>query len=230
MKKLIFYFKGGLFMGFISPDDKWLSYHYQMDNAQLVADFFINTWSVNAICALLGNMSHESSINPCIWEYGYKHSPDRGFGLVQWTPAQKYYDWCCKYGYDPMSGFNQLARIQYEVDNCLQWHPTKLFPISFKEFSQSSKPIEYLTEAFCRCYERPAHPEKSLHQRIDFANACKRELEFSPTIYIVKQGDTLTGIARKFKTTVRTLVRLNNLPDRNKIIAGQQLLTGEIKL
>lgn len=46
----------------------------------------------------------------------------------------------------------------------------------------------------------------------------------SPAVtYVVKSGDTLSGIAAKYKTTYQTLQKLNNIPDPNKIYAGQKL-------
>ena len=41
--------------------------------------------------------------------------------------------------------------------------------------------------------------------------------------YTVQKGDTLTKIAKKFKTTVDWLVEVNNIKDPNKIYAGQIL-------
>lgn len=41
--------------------------------------------------------------------------------------------------------------------------------------------------------------------------------------YTVKSGDTLSGIASKYKTTVRRLVELNNIKNANLIYAGQRL-------
>ena len=41
--------------------------------------------------------------------------------------------------------------------------------------------------------------------------------------YIVKYGDTLWGISRRFNTTVERLVALNNIANRNLIYAGQKL-------
>ena len=45
-------------------------------------------------------------------------------------------------------------------------------------------------------------------------------------IVTVKRGDTLTGIARQHDTDVATIVALNQLPDPNRIYAGQQLRIG----
>lgn len=41
--------------------------------------------------------------------------------------------------------------------------------------------------------------------------------------YTVVKGDTLSRIARRFKTTVDTLVRINDIKDPNKIYVGQVL-------
>lgn len=43
------------------------------------------------------------------------------------------------------------------------------------------------------------------------------------TIYIVKAGDTLSGIAKKHNTTVDALVKRNGIKDKNKIYIGQRL-------
>lgn len=42
--------------------------------------------------------------------------------------------------------------------------------------------------------------------------------------YTVKSGDTLSGIANNYQTTVNTLARLNNLSNPNLIYVGQRLL------
>jgi len=43
-------------------------------------------------------------------------------------------------------------------------------------------------------------------------------------IYIVKYGDTLWGIARRFNTTVNELVEANNIQNRNIIYIGQRII------
>ena len=43
------------------------------------------------------------------------------------------------------------------------------------------------------------------------------------TTYIVKSGDTLSAIAKKFKTTVNAIVKKNNIKNKNLIYAGQVL-------
>ncbi len=45
----------------------------------------------------------------------------------------------------------------------------------------------------------------------------------SALTYTVQWGDTLTGIANRFNTTVQAIVQLNNIPNPNLIYAGQLL-------
>lgn len=41
--------------------------------------------------------------------------------------------------------------------------------------------------------------------------------------YVVKSGDTLSALAKKYKTSVASLVSLNNIKDANKIYVGQKI-------
>ena len=43
-------------------------------------------------------------------------------------------------------------------------------------------------------------------------------------MYIVKKGDNLWSIAKKYKTTVDKIANVNNILDENKIDIGQKLL------
>lgn len=46
---------------------------------------------------------------------------------------------------------------------------------------------------------------------------------YSVVIYFVKPGDTLWTIAKKFKSTVENIAKMNGIEDENKINVGQQL-------
>jgi LysM repeat protein len=41
--------------------------------------------------------------------------------------------------------------------------------------------------------------------------------------YVVKQGDTLTSIAKKYKLSTTRLIKINNIKDVNKLTVGQKL-------
>lgn len=51
----------------------------------------------------------------------------------------------------------------------------------------------------------------------------KRSETYSAVIYFVKPGDTLWKIAKRFKSTIEDIARVNEIEDVNKIYPGQQL-------
>lgn len=175
-------------MGWIDDYQRWLSVEESLQNAQLVINHFSNTeWTKESLSAMLGNMRHESSVNPNMYEYGYDWNEDRGFGLVQWTPRSKYWDWAVANNLPPESGNSQLARIDYEVDNNIQWiaKDSVFNRLTFKEFRTNSRglSVDQLTEAFTWGYERPNQQagEESMPDRKAFANRAFNELDFSGT-------------------------------------------------
>lgn len=80
----------------------------------------------------------------------------------------------------PRHGDSQLARIEYEVENGIQWISTTDYPLSFIEFTQSTQDVGYLTEAFTWNYERPNRQagEASMPARKAFAQRAFNELDF----------------------------------------------------
>lgn len=171
--------------GWIAPYRVWLSEAESLHNAMLVAQFFLpRSWSTNAIAAMCGNMRVESSVNPDMYEYGYDWEDDRGYGLVQWTPRSKYWNWAVSQGLPPREGDSQLMRIVYEQENGLQWIATQDYPITFTQFTQSTEDVEWLTEAFTWNYERPNEQAgwESMPQRKAFASLVYEEIEdFDPS-------------------------------------------------
>lgn len=112
-------------------------------------------WSINAVAGMLGNMQTESTINPGIWE-NLAAGVGPGFGLVQWTPYTKYTQWCEERSLDPADMDSALQRIEYELENGLQYIKTSSYPLSFAEFKVSTESPYYLGMAFLANYERPA--------------------------------------------------------------------------
>lgn len=139
---------------------------FQMQvNAKYIRDSLIaKGWTLNAICGMLGNMQIESSINPGRWEGDIigGDPAGHGYGLVQWTPYSKYTNWANYLGYDPSTMDSNLARIEYEVSNNIQWIQTTAYPYSFSEFKYSTESPEYLGMMFLANYERPANPDQPI--------------------------------------------------------------------
>ena len=61
---------------------------------------------------------------------------------------------------------------------------------------------------------------KKIQKLVD-ASAPKKEDD--AIYYTVKKGDTLSGIAKKYKTTQKQLIAWNNIKNKNLIIVGQRL-------
>lgn len=144
-------------MGWISKN-AYLSRSEMENNADLVHVFFRSKgWTDNAIAAMLGNMQTESSINPGIWEnltVPPEGTTNVGYGLVQWTPYTKYSEWAGDSWQD--NGPKQCERIIWELENNTQYYATASYPLTFREFTQSTQSPEYLAYAWLYNYERPA--------------------------------------------------------------------------
>ena len=169
-------------MAWIGDYQQWLSESQSLQNAQLVANHLIpQGWTKESVSALCGNMRHESSINPDMYEFNYAWGDDRGYGLVQWTPRSKYWDWAESRNLPPRNGDSQLDRIDYEVEQNIQWIPTPNYPETYAQFRASTKSMDYLVPAFTWNYERPnaTAGQESMPDRIAFAKRCLNELDFS---------------------------------------------------
>lgn len=129
-------------------------------NALYIYEFLrVRSWTVNAIAGMLGNMEAESTLNPGIWQSLNEGNTSGGYGLVQWTPATKYLDWCNENGYEPSHLDSALQRIVWERANGVQYYPTTNYPITWQEFKHSTLSPAYLAKTFLYNYERPKDPK-----------------------------------------------------------------------
>lgn len=121
----------------------------------IYSSLLVKGWTAEAIAGLLGNMQHESALNPGRWQSNKVGNTSGGYSLVQWTPATKYINWCTEQGLsDPSEMDNAIARIVWEVENKKQYASTSGYPESFQEFTESTKSPYYLACAFAWNYER----------------------------------------------------------------------------
>lgn len=144
----------------------WISGNYylstaqMLNNAQLIQGYGLaHGWTPNAICAMLGNMQAESTINPGIWE---SLAPFQGgYGLTQWTPYTKYSSWAGTGWQD--NGNKELDRISWEIANNQQWFYNAQIgmypPYSFADFvSDDETDLATMANYFLWFYEHPANP------------------------------------------------------------------------
>ena len=115
-------------------------------------------WTLESVSGMLGNIHYESGINPAQWQTGHTiedpaYPNDTGYGLVQWTPWQKFANWA---GTNWRTDYTkELDRIQWELENNEQWIPVSGYGnMSFYDFTQSTQTPEYLAEVFEYSYER----------------------------------------------------------------------------
>ena len=124
-------------------------------------------WTRNAVAGMCANMQAESGINPGIWEnLSPTTTPDVqvGYGLVQWTPWNKYAYWAGA-GWEN-NGPREVQRIQYEVANNIQWtrnpyapdigHPVDP-PLTFAQYTHSTSSLSELSDFFVLYYEHPSY-------------------------------------------------------------------------
>ncbi len=154
----------------VYTEDKSYKQNERLVNARYICNYLRSLssdirWSVNAICAMLGNMDAESGMSPGSWEE--TNNKDKGYGLVHWTPASKYLN-TLSTGQSKTDIDLQLKRILAEVDGTYsQWAINNHSPaLSFKNFTQSVKTVKSLAEYFLRCYEQPTRvTENSVSER-----------------------------------------------------------------
>jgi hypothetical protein len=141
----------------------FLSQDQMTVNAQYIMDFLYSKgWTKNAICGLLGNLQSESSINFGIWEGLNEGNMSGGFGLTQWTPASKYFDWANANGYSGNHVDGELNRLLWEVANNQQWFGGVSSSMTFQQWTQSTDTPYNLAMDFIVTYEHPANPNQPI--------------------------------------------------------------------
>lgn len=136
--------------------NRYLSQSEMENNAQIIYSYLSNKgWTKNAICAMLGNMQSESTINPAIWQSLIVGSGGGGgYGLVQWTPYTNFTNWADSNGYEWDDGYAQLKWIDEVTTSFGQWIATDSYPLSFNNFKKSTDSVETLASAFLKNFER----------------------------------------------------------------------------
>ena len=149
-------------------------------NAEYIYSYLTDKgWTPEAVAGILGNMEHESAVNPGRWQSDRPGATSSGYSLTQWTPASKYITWCNERGLDPSEMDNALDRITWELENNEQYFKTSGYPLTFQQFIKSTESPYYLACAFAWNYERSytvlygsaAEKEALKKQRGNSANA-----------------------------------------------------------
>lgn len=167
------------------------------DNAYLTySTLYGYGWTLEAVCALLGNFDAESSYNPWCWQspvpnhnnMSVINNDSIGYGLVQWTAPNTYIGeavamqspYYAPHFRDvkgsPNDGYAQLYAIENQGD---KWYvrpdPDGVrHEMTFDEFKHSTGDVPTLTKAFLANYEFPKYSDTPsdpglMNRRIDAA-------------------------------------------------------------
>lgn len=175
--------------------NRYLNMEEMTINAEYILSYLLGAgWTKESICGMLGNMQSESSINPGIWQGLDEGNMSLGFGLVQWTPASNYINWANSEGLDYKEMDSNLARIEYEVKNNIQWINADM---TFQQFTQLTISPEECAELFLHSYERPANPNQPNRatqarywfDTLDGEGACVQLAKFPMDMIYVTQGE-----------------------------------------
>lgn len=147
----------------ITDSVPWL-HKTQTGNADEIISYFNSLGFTNeAIAGLLGNMEHESYLNPGQQEIGYNGSTSHGYGLIQWTPATNLIN---VIGNEWYRGDLQIQFIN-EEGSTSAWIPTERFPYSWSEFSQLT---DYKEATMAYAIERERAGVSAFEARIKYAD------------------------------------------------------------
>ena len=169
-----------------------------IDNGTEIAQILYNQygWSRNPIVAYLGNIQQESSIDPGNFQSG-SGNWNAGVGLNQWTPGTNLQERARAIGRtDYLTIACQLAVMDYERRNGIQYYATSDYNLSFSQFIISARNIEWLTRAFEANYERAGTP--MMENRIRYANEWNERI------------DRILGMSNVIEDAVRWAIDIAN--------------------
>lgn len=148
-------------IGEVTSSNAWLNEIQMEDNAKYIWTWLKdNGWSEQAAAGFLGNTRIESGHNPGIYENLDHGNMQRGFGLVQWTPAKIFHDWAKQSGQKVDSIDAQLSAVNGDV--LKHWIPTSDYQLSYETFKKSTMNPYHLANAFLLNFERPANARGQL--------------------------------------------------------------------
>lgn len=121
---------------------------------------------------------------------------------------------------------NQIAStIDLSLETLRQLNPQyklDIIPATTKTYTLVV-PQRTVTQYIAHESEIQAKDSMYLKEYINPANIDKKRQERSGTIYVVKKGDTLGAIARRYRVTTSQLMRWNKIKNAHKLRIGQRL-------
>ena len=152
-----------------SPVD-YLTFAQMQDNAKLCWSFLGSQgWTLNAVAGALGNFQAESTLNPAIWQGrtvpADPYTTSKGYGLAQWTPANKYINWCDSKGISYPLGSSNMTYLVAEPEHKGNWSTNNYKNYTWSEYIVATDPPEICARCWLWGYERPASPNLTDRQK-----------------------------------------------------------------
>lgn len=204
------------------------SYTVGADNEHTVFNFLKQIMGLNTAGAagVVANISRESSFRPTALGDG-----GTSYGICQWHAGRytNLKNWCSQNGKDYTSLDGQLWYLKYELEKSYTGVLNYI-----KSVANNADGAYNAGYYWCKHFEIPADTENSsitrgnLAKNTYYPKYAGTSTPTSPTangetVYTVKSGDTLSGIAAKYGTTYQTLAAYNGIANPNIINVGQQI-------
>lgn len=218
-----------------------------MSNKKIIWDFlYSKIGNAYGTAGLMGNLYAESGLNPQNLENGYERKlkytdatytqavdnglyddfvHDKcGYGLAQWTyytRKQRLLNFAKSKG---KSIGNLEMQLEFLVKELKEYYPGVLAEL------KNAQNVKYASTVVLKQYENPADQStRVIDTRAKYGENFYKEFSGQDNTtkinntYTVKQGDTLSAIAKRYNTTVQRLADLNNISNVNLIYPGEVL-------
>ena len=120
--------------------------------------------------------------------------------------------------------------IVYKVGDVVSFAGTKHYTSANAASGKDCKPGKAKVTAISAGAKHPYHlvhmdPTSNVYGWVDAANIKEIHAlaDSEPIYYIIKKGDTLNKIAKKYGTSINALVQLNGIANANKIYVGKKI-------
>lgn len=181
-----------------------------MTNEKKCYNYFTKNMGLNCAgaCGILANLKYESNFRPTA-----KGDGGTSYGICQWHNARykRLINYCKKYGLNYKTIEGQLKYLEYELSKSY-----KSVLKYIKKVPNNSIGAYNAGYKWCYDFERPARKEESSIKRGNYAKEYFKKYYKEPKppkdkkkYYIVKNGDTLSSIAKKYKTTWKKIYDMN---------------------
>lgn len=173
------------------------------------------------------------------WLARYPLYPETGQPTPNFSNGKGAWQWASDYVFPGMA---QYGRFDVSVDYAGKYTSTKVASSATKPgvvkpvgsvslvdyLKAQGKPFSYASRAKLAAQYGITNYSGTAAQNLALLSKLKNGVQptqstSTTTTYTVKRGDTLSGIAAKYGTSVATLQKLNGISNPNKIYAGQKL-------